>query len=89
MSFWKPDKITHLKIATAGAYVLNIILFILIGAIADGITIFVGLAASVGWEFRPSRTFSVGDLGADTLGLIAGMILAKITLIIGYLIIGW
>ena len=80
MSFWKPDKIKHLKIATAGAYVLNIILFILIGAIADGITIFVGLAAIIGWEFLPNRTFSVGDMEAGTLGIIAGMILAKITI---------
>ena len=82
MSFWKPDKIKHLKITTVGAYVLNIILFILIGAIADGITILAGLAAIIGWEFLPKRTFSVGDMGAGTLGLIAGMILAKITLII-------
>ena len=82
MSFWKPDKIKHLKIATVGAYVLNIILFILIGAIADAITILAGLAAIIGWEFLPKRTFSVGDMGAGTLGLIAGMILAKITLII-------
>ena len=82
MSFWKPDKIKHLKIATVGAYVLNIILFILIGAIADGITIFAGLAAIIGWEFLPKRTFSVGDMEAGTLGIIAGMILAKITLII-------
>ena len=82
MSFWQPDKIKHLKIANVGAYVLNIILFILIGVIADGITIFAGLAAIIGWEFLPKRTFSVGDMGAGTLGLIAGMILAKITLII-------
>ena len=82
MNFWQPDKIKHLKIATVGAYVLNIILFILIGAIADGITILAGLAAIIGWEFLPKRTFSVGDMGAGTLGLIAGMILAKITLII-------
>ena len=87
MNFWQPDKIKHLKIATVGAYVLNIILFILIGAIADAITILAGLAAIIGWEFLPKRTFSVGDMGAGTLGLIAGMILAKMTLIIGYLII--
>ena len=46
------------------------------------------LAAIIVWEYLPWRTFSVGDMIAGIFGLIAGLIIEKIILVIGYLIIG-
>lgn len=86
--FWQKDKIKHFVIAMVVAFLLDIILYMFIGNVADVITIVVVLAAIVVWERLPWRTFSVGDMIAGVFGLIAGLILEKVVLVIGYLIIG-
>lgn len=86
--FWKKDKIIHLVVAMICAFILDIVLYMFIGDVADVITIVVMLAAIVIWENLPRRTFSVGDMIAGTLGLFLGLVLEKIFLIIGYYLIG-
>ena len=86
--FWQKDKITHFVVAMIVAFLLDIVLYVFIGNVADVITIVVMLAAIVAWEYLPKRTFSVGDMRAGTLGLVVGLILEKIILVIGYFIIG-
>jgi len=86
--FWTKDKQLHFIVALVVTFILNVVLYEWLGDVADFIVILAMISGIIAWEYIPTRNFSVGDMRAGTLGLMAGLILTKIALIIGYLIIG-
>lgn len=94
-NFWKKDKKEHFFVGMISAFICTFILHMVAlllnkenYGIADMITIVLGIIAVVAWELLRNRTFSVGDMKAGTLGILAGIISHKIVLIIGLNLIG-
>jgi VanZ family protein len=78
VDFWNADKVYHF-IAYSWLGVLPIIGFASrkVGATASLSMVIVGLSLEIGQSYVPGRVFSFVDMGANSLGVVVGMICGK------------